>query len=44
MPLIIEHDVHAAAFFDVLALHAVEPQDLREALFDGAVARAVAAP
>ena len=37
----LEHDVHAAALLDVLALHAVQPQHLGESLLDGAVTGAV---
>ena len=37
----LEHDVHAAALLDVLALDAVEPQYLRKALLDGLVTGAV---
>ena len=36
----LEHDVHGADFFDILALHAVKPEDLGKALFLGAVAGA----
>ena len=32
LPVDLEHDVHAAHFFDVLLLHAVQPQHLGEAL------------
>ena len=35
----LEHDVHGAHFLDVLALHAVQPQDLGVALFLGLLAR-----
>ena len=39
--LISQYDVHAAALFNVFAFHAIEPQHLRIALFDGLVAGAV---
>ena len=36
----LEHDIHGAYFFDILAVHAVQPQDLRVAALLGPVARA----